>query len=61
MIKLRKLVIDIYNQYTLQGDEFSKAIINDTQVPYPIEDALNNMKVIDAIFRSKKNINWEKI
>ena len=54
------ITIDIYNQYTLQGDEFSKAIINDTKVPYPIEDALNNMKVIDAIFRSNKDGTWVK-
>ncbi len=57
--KVETYTIDIYNQYTLQGDEFSKAIINDTKVPYPIEDALNNMKVIDAIFKSKKSNSWE--
>ena len=37
------------NQYTLQGDAFSKAILNDTPVPTPIEDAVANMKVIDAL------------
>ena len=58
--KVETFTIDVYNQYTLQGDEFSKAIINDTKVPFPIEDALNNMKVIDAIFKSKKSDSWEK-
>ena len=37
------------DQYTLQGDAFSKAILDDTSVPTPLEDALANMKVIDQI------------
>ena len=37
------------DQYTLQGDAFSKAILHDTAVPVPLEDALANMKVIDQI------------
>ena len=46
------------DQYTLQGDAFSKAIIEDKQVPTPLEDALNNMKVIDAIVESSKTQRW---
>lgn len=42
------------NHYTLQGDHFSKSIIEDKSVPTPLEDALNNMKVIDGIFESSK-------
>lgn len=37
------------NHYTLQGDAFSKAILNNTPVPTPLEDAVANMKVIDAL------------
>lgn len=37
------------NQYTLQAEAFSDAIIHDTPVPTPLEDAVNNMTVIDAI------------
>jgi predicted dehydrogenase len=37
------------NHYTLQGDAFSKAILNNTAVPTPLEDAVANMKVIDAL------------
>ncbi len=57
--KIETITFDLCDQYTIQGDEFSKAIINDTDVPFPIEDALNNMKVIEAIFNSKKNNSWE--
>jgi predicted dehydrogenase len=40
------------DQYTLQGDAFSKAILDNTEVPVPVEDAIKNMAVIEAIFRS---------
>ncbi|HVB25527.1 MAG TPA: Gfo/Idh/MocA family oxidoreductase [Ktedonobacteraceae bacterium] len=46
------------NQYTLQGDAFSQAILNNTDVPTPIEDAVANMKVIEAIFQSAKTGTW---
>jgi predicted dehydrogenase len=49
----------ICDQYTLQGDAFSKAILDDTEVPVSIEDAIQNMAVIEAIFRSGKTGQWE--
>ena len=48
------------DQYTIQGDAFSKAIRENTEVPVPLEDAIGNMKVIDAIFRSSQSGRWEK-
>lgn len=47
------------NQYTLQGDAFSKAIREDGEVPVPLEDAIKNMAVIDAVFRSGVSGQWE--
>jgi predicted dehydrogenase len=47
------------DQYTLQGDAFSKAILDDTEVPVTVEDAIQNMEVIDAIFRSGGTGRWE--
>jgi len=52
--------IPVCDQYTIQGDAFSRAIRENTEVPVPLEDALGNMKVIDAIFRSAKSGKWEK-
>jgi predicted dehydrogenase len=49
----------VCDQYTLQGDTFSRAILDDTEVPVPLEDAIHNMAVIDAIFRSAKSHQWE--
>ena len=47
------------DQYTLQGDAFAKAVFDDTEVPVPIEDAIENMAVIEAIFRSAETGQWE--
>ncbi len=49
---------DISNQYTLQGDLFSKAVLTNTDLPAPLEDAIGNMKVIDAIFESSHQEKW---
>ena len=49
---------DPIDQYTLQGDAFSKAILENTEVPTPLIDAVNNMKVIDAIVESSKKLQW---
>ncbi|HET9570269.1 MAG TPA: Gfo/Idh/MocA family oxidoreductase [Bacteroidales bacterium] len=44
--------IEPINQYTLQGDYFSLAILNDTTIQPGLQDAVNNMKVIDALVKS---------
>jgi predicted dehydrogenase len=40
----------VCDQYTIQGELFSRAILDNTEVPVPLEDALKNMIVIEAIF-----------
>jgi len=47
------------DQYTLQGDAFAHAVFENTELPVPIEDAIKNMQVIDAIFRSARSGQWE--
>ena len=47
-----EVVFDVCNQYTLQGDAFSRAIMDNAPAPTPLEDALDNMRVIDAVIRS---------
>ncbi len=46
------------DQYTLQGDAFSKAILENTPVPTPLEDAVANMAVIEALVRSHQQRQW---
>ena len=47
------------NQFTIQGDLFSKAIREGGEIPVPLEDAIQNMAAIDAISRSAKSGKWE--
>ena len=51
--------IDTCNQFTIQGDLFSRAIRDGRDVPVPLEDSLRNMAAIDAIFRSAESGRWE--
>lgn len=39
----------VCDQYTIQGDLFSRAILEDGEVPVGLEDAERNMRVIDRI------------
>ncbi len=49
------------DQYVEQFEAFSRAVRNGTEEPTPPEDALNNQKVLDALFRSGKSGSWEKV
>ncbi len=46
------------NQYTMQGDAFSKAILEGGDVPVTLEMGIANMRVIEAIFRSAELGGW---
>jgi predicted dehydrogenase len=47
------------DQYTLQGDAFSKAVMDNTEVPVSLEDAIGNMAVIEGVFKSAASGQWE--
>ena len=51
---------DTCDQYTIQGDVFSRAIRGDGEVPVSVSDGVNNMAVIEAIFRSAESGQWER-
>ena len=46
------------DQYEVQGELFSRAILEDAPAPIPLEDALANMRVIEAVFRSAESEGW---
>lgn len=56
-----EILFDQVDQYTLQGDAFSKSILNNVPVPTPLEDAVNNMKVIKAVFESADKESWVRL
>ena len=47
------------DQYTLQGDAVSRTILGEAKLEFPLEDAIANMRVIEAIFRAGKQGTWE--
>jgi predicted dehydrogenase len=49
------------NQYGLEGDAFSQVVRGKMPLPYGLDDAICNMKVIDAVFRSGKSGQWEVV
>ncbi|MGO9309842.1 MAG: Gfo/Idh/MocA family protein [Spirochaetia bacterium] len=49
------------DQYVEMFEAFSRAIREGDAAPTPPEDAVANMKVLDALFRSEKSGAWEKV
>ena len=52
---------EVTDQYTLQGDVFARAIRERTPLEFPLEDAVRNMRVVDAVFRAAKSGRWETV
>ena len=50
-----------HDQYTSQGDVLSRAILDDAPVPTPLDDAVANMRVIDAMFKSAGERAWVQL
>ncbi len=55
-----KVEFPVCDQYTIQGDLFSKSIREGTALPVSLEGSVQNMAVIEAIFRSAKSGKWEQ-
>jgi predicted dehydrogenase len=58
---IETIAFDTCDQYTVQGDVFSRAIREGRPAPLSLEDAVANMAVLDAIRRSARNGRWEKV
>ncbi len=57
--RIETIELPTVDQYALQADAFSRAIRDGSPVPVPLEDAIANMAVIDALFRSAESGTWE--
>jgi predicted dehydrogenase len=55
---IRTEELPVCDQYTIQADEFVKAVRSGGEVPTPLEDSLQNMAVIEAIFASADSGRW---
>ena len=58
---IEEIVFDAADQYTIQVDEFSKSVLNGLDAPYSLEDAISNMRVVEAIVASNKDRTWKAI
>jgi predicted dehydrogenase len=47
------------DQYTLQAEQFARAVRGVGSVPVTLEDAIGNMAVLDAVVRSAETGRWE--
>lgn len=56
----REETFEVCDQYGLQGDEFARLIRTGEKPEFPLEDAVANMRVIDAVFRSAHTGQWER-
>jgi predicted dehydrogenase len=52
---------EVCDQYTIQGDLFSKSIREGTELAVPLEGSIRNMAVIEAVFRSAESGQWERL
>jgi predicted dehydrogenase len=53
------ITFPVVDQYSLQADRFSEAIRGVGSVPVSVEDAIGNMAVMDALFRSAESGEWK--
>ena len=56
--KIEEIEIKICDQYTIQGDLFSLAVLKNEKVPTPLEDSVENMKVLEAVIQSADKEIW---
>ncbi len=56
-----EIAVEAVDQYTLQGEAFAQSILDNSPVPTDLSDAANNMKAIEAIFKSAETNGWIKI
>jgi predicted dehydrogenase len=55
---VEEIVVDSCNQYTAQGEQFARSVLQGTAAPVPLEDAVANMDVIDAVVESARHNSW---
>jgi predicted dehydrogenase len=60
-VSARTIEIAPVDQYALQADRFSSAVRGAGAVPVPLESAIGNMEVIDALVRSASSRSWVSV
>ena len=60
-IGTREIFAPVSDQYVEMFEAFSRAVREGGAAPTPPQDAIDNMKALDALFRSEKSGSWEKV
>jgi len=55
------LTLEPVNQYLLQGERFSRRVRGEEVPAWPLENAVANMRIIDALYRSGESGQWETV
>jgi predicted dehydrogenase len=58
---IETVTLDTCDQYTIQGDLFTRAVRGDSAVAYPLEMTVQNMRLIEAVLRSAETDRWEDV
>lgn len=59
--KIKKITIPACDHYQLECEAFNKAIRGKSKLEYSVDDAIANMKIIDAVFKSTKTGKWQPV
>ncbi len=57
----RTIELPVVDQYQLQGEAFSRTVRLAEPLAYGVEDAVQNMRILDALVRSEKSAAWEAV
>src|SRR6185312_16347006 len=57
----RREILPACDQYTEEAEAFALAVLGKKPLPYGIEDAIQNMRILDAIFESERTQGWVSI
>ncbi|MCA3575151.1 MAG: Gfo/Idh/MocA family oxidoreductase [Aestuariivirga sp.] len=52
--------LPVSDQYQLQGEAFGRIVRGRQKPVWGVEDAIQNMRILDALFRSERSGKWEK-
>ena len=57
----RREIMPPVDQYTIEAETFALAVLGEKKPTYGLDDAIQQMRVLDAIVRSEKSGAWETI
>ena len=57
----KKIKLPKADQYQIEAEVFSRAVAGKEPLQYGLDDAILQMRVIDALFRSEKTGGWEDV